>query len=736
MRAQRLAALVSLALLATMVAPVAARQQPGGAAADRYIVVFHDSVANPVAAAEDLGRRHAFGLSYVYQHALKGFAASIPSGAVDALARDPRVAWIEPDQAVHAYDLPTGVERIFADDNPEITIDGTDDFRVDVDVAIIDTGIDLDHPDLNVNVADSVNCLNSSGGPPFSRTYSCEPGGDDDNEHGTHVAGTVGALDNGVNVNGVDVVGVAPGARLWAVKVLDANGSGSLGAVTAGIDYVTGHAGEIEVANMSLGCECTSAAMNTAIAKSVAAGVTYAVAAGNSNADAATHSPANHPDVITVSALADFDGEPGGVASLDGRCRSDGDDTLADFSNWGSDIEIAAPGVCILSTVPGGGYDTFSGTSMASPHVAGAAALLASNGGTPSTIEAALLAEGNLNWTDDSGDDTQEPLLDVSDAAVFTPATVAGEAPPPDDDNTAPLASNVSDATSEDMAVSIDLSGSDMETCELTFSIIDPPAHGDLSSVENAPCTLGTPNVDTGTVTYTPDPNYNGTDSFTYRVSDGSATDDGTVSVTTSAVNDAPVAVDDAYSTPTDTTLGVTAPGVLANDSDVDGDPLTAVAASGLTSQLGSYSLNTDGSFSYTPPSGFTGTDSFSYTVISDGNLTDTGTVTISVGSVMTISSLTGSSTSQGKTWSAFVTITIADGDGLGVAGASVSGTWTYNGTSAPDTCTTGPSGQCTVDLTGIAKRVGSVTFTVSNVEDGGAHDWDDINQSEIVSKP
>jgi subtilisin family serine protease len=170
----------------------------------------------------------------------------------------------------------------------------------DVDVAIIDTGIDLDHPDLHV--VGSTNCT----GGVF--TTSCVAGGDDDNGHGSHVAGIVAAKSDGAGVRGV-----APGARLWAVKVLDKRGSGLTSWIIAGIDWVTARAATIKVANMSLGWEGTSStSLNTAIHNSVAAGVTYAVAAGNSSKDAATFNPANHPDVIAVSAIADSDGRCGG----------------------------------------------------------------------------------------------------------------------------------------------------------------------------------------------------------------------------------------------------------------------------------------------------------------------------------------------------------------------------------------------------------------------------------------
>lgn len=274
---------------------------------------------------------------------------------------------------------------------------------MDVDIAIIDTGIDLNHPDLNVYR--NVNMINSN------------LSGADDNGHGTHVAGTAAALDNGFGV-----VGMAPGARLWSVKVLDAGGSGFMSDIIEGIDYVAQHASEIEVANMSLGCQCTSQALDTAINNAVGAGVVFTVAAGNSGINAQTFSPAKNPNVIAVSAVADYDGLPGALAQA--TCRTDPDDKLAGFSNYGSVVDIAAPGVCILSTMRNNSYGLLSGTSMASPHVAGAVALYLAGRPKPANatdvanVRSAIIAAGfpqsGPNGFTGDRDTSPEPLLNAA----------------------------------------------------------------------------------------------------------------------------------------------------------------------------------------------------------------------------------------------------------------------------------------------------------------------------------
>ena len=364
-------------------ASVAAPQMQGRGLLNGYIVQVAEGV-DPGPIGRVLAQRTGGTLGHVYTKALRGFSVQLPPAlAKQVIARQAGVIKIEPDVRVRAVaqTLPTGVNRIDADLNSVAKINGIPE-AVNVDIAIIDTGIDVDHPDLNV-----------VGGRRFYRVFwwSREDDRyDDDNGHGSHCAGIAAARDNGT-----DVVGVAPGASLWAVKVLDASGAGYLSDVIAGVDWVTAHADTIEVANLSLTAMAKSDIFQSAIRKSVAAGVVYVVAAGNDGTnvyggDGVFPSsddtiPAAYPEVATISAMVDSDGKPGGLGPDTSRGK---DDSFAGFSNYSSSvvagnpvaspgkaIDLLMPGVNILSCWKGGGTATASGTSMASPHAAGLAAL-------------------------------------------------------------------------------------------------------------------------------------------------------------------------------------------------------------------------------------------------------------------------------------------------------------------------------------------------------------------------
>lgn len=326
-------------------------------------------------------------INYTTDFAFDGFSVKVPNPkALDIIKQDPRVAFVEQDKLVHMNSqvLPTGIKRVGADLSSATSGNEIGKDNVDADIAILDTGISLSHSDLNVYRQQTF----------VAGTTSA----DDDNGHGTHVAGIAAAKDNSIGV-----VGVAPGARLWAVKVLDKDGAGAISTIIKGIDYITQHANQIDVVNLSFGCECTSPALDAAINSSVHAGITYVVAAGNDHKDASTFSPANDPNAIAVSAIADSDGKCGGAGPATDHGN---DDSLADFSNYGKVISIAAPGVNILSTYKDNSYATLSGTSMASPFVAGAAALYKAShkDASPSEVRSALLNTGSIESTRCSGD--------------------------------------------------------------------------------------------------------------------------------------------------------------------------------------------------------------------------------------------------------------------------------------------------------------------------------------------
>ena len=315
-----------------------------------YICVFEKGKVSRGAerrAAQAAANANGGNVKHVYTRAVRGFAANISAqGAARMQAANPNIAYCEQDQTVTTVAPPPGKGK---NKNPS---DGGGDTtettpwgvaRVGGGLTgatgrafVIDSGVDLDHPDLNVNTS-------------MSRSFTSERNADDGNGHGTHVAGTIAAIRG----NG-GLYGVAAGAEVVAVKVLTRSGSGSNSGVIAGVDYVAqvGRAGD--VANMSLGGG-VSTTLDNAVVAAAATGVRFVLAAGNSATDANTSSPAraNGTNVYTVSSFAQGD-------------------NWSSFSNYGNPpVDYAAPGSSILSTYKGGGYATLSGTSMAAPHIAG-----------------------------------------------------------------------------------------------------------------------------------------------------------------------------------------------------------------------------------------------------------------------------------------------------------------------------------------------------------------------------
>lgn len=292
-------------------------------------------------------RIEAENLGYVYGHSIEGFSATLTEDQVAVLSKDPSIKAIEPDRVIAlgpikeekrpgdgggsspAQSIPYGITRV----------GGGQTYTGSKKAYIIDSGIDASHEDLNVDPSLGYNSFTS--GRDADLTV-------DGNGHGTHVSGTVGAIDNSIGV-----VGVAAGVKVVPVKVLNARGSGSYSGVIAGVDFVTANASAGDVANMSLGGPVSTALDNAVIALANS-GVKVALAAGNESDDANNHSPARAEanNIYTVSAV-------------------NSSDVYASFSNYGNPpIDFAAPGVAVLSSVPGG-YASYSGTSMASPHVCG-----------------------------------------------------------------------------------------------------------------------------------------------------------------------------------------------------------------------------------------------------------------------------------------------------------------------------------------------------------------------------
>ncbi|MEU5847172.1 S8 family peptidase [Saccharopolyspora shandongensis] len=346
--------------------------------AGSYIVVLKDlnaTAASTTSTTARLVAQYGGTTTATYTSTIRGFAAKLDEASAKRLAGDPAVAYVQQD----------GVARIAGiQQNPTWGLDRIDQNNLPFDRSytypntgsgatayILDTGVDKRHPDLEGRVSDGRDFIDND-----SDASDCQG-------HGTHVAGTVGSK----------TYGVAKQVKLVSVRVLNCQGSGQYSQIISGIDWVARNATKPAVANMSLGADT---ATDNAVRRAIQSGVTFAVASGNSNTDACSSTPARVPEAITVNA-------------------TDRQDSRSSFSNYGRCTDIFAPGTDITSTLNGGGSGGMSGTSMATPHVAGAVALYltANPSATPAQVRDALVNNGTQNAVRNPGSGSTNRLLHV-----------------------------------------------------------------------------------------------------------------------------------------------------------------------------------------------------------------------------------------------------------------------------------------------------------------------------------
>ncbi|WP_228639796.1 S8 family peptidase [Microtetraspora sp. AC03309] len=348
---------------------------------DQYIVVLKNTGENrrrgAVRIAGDLSSKHHGTLRHIFRKVMMGFSVKMTQANAVELAADSSVRYVEQDQKITVNDTQRnatwGLDRI---DQPALPLSGTYTYPTtasNVHAYIIDTGILTTHSDFGGR---------ASSGHDF---VDNDTDATDCHGHGTHVAGTIGG----------NTYGVAKGVKLVGVRVLDCSGNGAVSSVIAGVDWVTSNAIKPAVANMSLGGG-SSSALDSAVSRSIASGVTYGVAAGNDGTDACSGSPSRLPEAITVGATSSTDGRPS-------------------WSNYGSCLDVFAPGESITSDWYTGGTatNTISGTSMATPHVVGTAALILglTPGATPAQVAAAIVSQATTDKVTNPGAGSPNRLL-------------------------------------------------------------------------------------------------------------------------------------------------------------------------------------------------------------------------------------------------------------------------------------------------------------------------------------
>ncbi|MEV6374109.1 S8 family peptidase [Micromonospora musae] len=419
--------------------PTGTIRAAGGATAvaDSYIVVFKDTAVGRDSVSDNAHRltgRHGGSVARTYEAALRGFEARVDEKTAARIAADPAVAYVEQNHTVSIADTQPnppswGLDRIDQRNLPLNSSYTYPNTASNVRAYIIDTGIRFTHNDF--------------GGRAVSGFDAIDGGAADDcNGHGTHVAGTVGG----------SAYGVAKGVQLVGVRVLNCQGSGTNAQVAAGIDWVTANAVKPAVANMSLGGSANSS-IDTAVTNSINSGITYAVAAGNGDIfgnrqNACNYSPARVGPAITVGATQN-------------------NDAAASFSNFGTCVDILAPGVNITSAwyTSNTATNTISGTSMASPHVAGVAALVlsATPGLTPQQVRDNLVNNSTPNVLTNLGTGTPNRLLYVVNGSTPPPTNDFSVSVSPTSGSTAPggsVTATVGTATTNGSAQSVSLSAS------------------------------------------------------------------------------------------------------------------------------------------------------------------------------------------------------------------------------------------------------------------------------------